>query len=813
MGTREKSAPAETPTWQQENGDVEDSEADTAAAMLTSNSEGGVLAGMIRDLYAEIESACPEGCWETMRESCLACLQQSLELELELATERRKTWDSRKEVDALADHLEATVKRALLHKQRVQYLEDHTSSLKKRIATLQTQLDAASLQKRKATQQQQQLTTQSRLRRTDLSGGFAGTGTRSTAMTSASTMSRSRTSGSPRSSKTTDPIQARVDVKELARLREINAKLEKQLTQRDQQLAVVQVQMESLRDQVEEKARLRQRVRELESQLQAMSHSQLAMRRQQKRQHREQDFQGERERNQHEPEMSACERLRVLVVTAEFVDPIFSGNGVLSRSLCEGLHSIGHSVFVLCARPKDADPPTTFPCHGATHVVTIPVTTWRRLDRYGHWEEMAHGVTPHVIERIKAFSPTTCLFVDWTTLATVRQLPFHNWTFLCFRTFAASTELHEHPDDEAFYIKHERASLELAPKTICLSCADKLALQRLRHTRTSSATQEPSVSQHPGRHIHVLYPPLRHEFAHLPEPATTVTSSIVDSRCTDQMATTTPASTSTSTSTSAPATSTIKTTTTNNGESRQPQSAPHVRRLLCCVRLSPEKGAMRFAEMVAHLREDLRRHNIVPTLCGAVADADYATAVRQALRSTSPNCQVINRFLDARALQQLFRETVINVHPSLHDAFGMTIVEAAACGAVSLVSDDGTVGAVDLFRTTAAALTSQRHTHHAEASATTTTNRPDTDTALVGVVETSTLACAPSSSMPSIPGSLPLLLCDVTNPQACAARIRAFLALPDAEKHERQRQCHAIANSWTRTQYARALANIAASAA
>ena len=38
--------------------------------------------------------------------------------------------------------------------------------------------------------------------------------------------------------------------------------------------------------------------------------------------------------------------MRVLVVCAEFVDPIFSGNGVLCRSLCQGLFSSGHEVSV-----------------------------------------------------------------------------------------------------------------------------------------------------------------------------------------------------------------------------------------------------------------------------------------------------------------------------------------------------------------------------------------------------------------------------------------------------------------------------------
>lgn len=59
--------------------------------------------------------------------------------------------------------------------------------------------------------------------------------------------------------------------------------------------------------------------------------------------------------------------------------------------------------------------------------------------------------------------------------------------------------------------------------------------------------------------------------------------------------------------------------------------------------------------------------------------------------------RIIDSFLSAEEMCDLYRRSVLNFHPAHHDAYGMTIVEAAACSCPTLASSSGEVGAVDFF--------------------------------------------------------------------------------------------------------------------
>jgi hypothetical protein len=53
--------------------------------------------------------------------------------------------------------------------------------------------------------------------------------------------------------------------------------------------------------------------------------------------------------------------------------------------------------------------------------------------------------------------------------------------------------------------------------------------------------------------------------------------------------------------------------------------------------------------------------------------------------------------LCTQALGAIFARTALNVHPCAYDAYGMTLVEAAAFGCPSLVNGGGAVGATELL--------------------------------------------------------------------------------------------------------------------
>ena len=42
--------------------------------------------------------------------------------------------------------------------------------------------------------------------------------------------------------------------------------------------------------------------------------------------------------------------------------------------------------------------------------------------------------------------------------------------------------------------------------------------------------------------------------------------------------------------------------------------------------------------------------------------------------------QIVKDFLDAQGLQEVLSQSLVNIHTAPYEAYGMTIVEAAACG-------------------------------------------------------------------------------------------------------------------------------------
>eukprot|EP00054_Salpingoeca_dolichothecata_P036639 m.274344 g.274344 ORF g.274344 m.274344 type:complete len:149 (+) comp69062_c0_seq1:649-1095(+) len=83
---------------------------------------------------------------------------------------------------------------------------------------------------------------------------------------------------------------------------------------------------------------------------------------------------------------------------------------------------------------------------------------------------------------------------------------------------------------------------------------------------------------------------------------------------------------------------------------------------------------------------------------GAAADTEYAETVRSRLRKATKTAVIKDTFLDASAMVDIYSRTLLNFHPALHDAYGMTIVEAASVGAPTLVNTGDKVGAMELLK-------------------------------------------------------------------------------------------------------------------
>jgi len=85
-------------------------------------------------------------------------------------------------------------------------------------------------------------------------------------------------------------------------------------------------------------------------------------------------------------------------------------------------------------------------------------------------------------------------------------------------------------------------------------------------------------------------------------------------------------------------------------------------------------------------------------MCVGQSRSEYGDDLIRRLKSAAPDALIIDSFLDADALADLFQRTALNVHPPLYDTFGMSVVEAAAFGAPSLLHSGGMVGATVAVR-------------------------------------------------------------------------------------------------------------------
>jgi glycosyltransferase involved in cell wall biosynthesis len=142
------------------------------------------------------------------------------------------------------------------------------------------------------------------------------------------------------------------------------------------------------------------------------------------------------------------------------------------------------------------------------------------------------------------------------------------------------------------------------------------------------------------------------------------------------------------------------------GESLHPEAADRLgkvnadnrrRFVTCSVRLSKEKNPFVFVQLMLKLGGTMSRLGLVPLLCGAASDDEYAKKCREILLLSYPDACVIGDFLGPRQLASIFAHSYINFHPCKYDAFGMTAVEASAFGAPSLINCKD-VGATEFLK-------------------------------------------------------------------------------------------------------------------
>ena len=258
---------------------------------------------------------------------------------------------------------------------------------------------------------------------------------------------------------------------------------------------------------------------------------------------------------------------------------------------------------------------------------------WGRLDTGCSWREYAAGAAhPAAAAAALAFRPDAVLGVDWHSLRPFQALggvfsaagePLPPYIYMNYRVYLRTAAEGE---ERAFIGGAEGAALAASAAAVVLSRSDA---QFMRENLGAGGAAGGDGGGSADAPIHVLLPALRRDMEALP--------------------------------------------------AARPPAAPR-RYLSCCVRLSPEKEPLRFVALAAALRPALARAGLTPVVCGAGWDSECGAAVQAALVAALPEAELRRSFMGPAELAELYAQTALNIHPPDYDAYGMTIVEAAAQG-------------------------------------------------------------------------------------------------------------------------------------
>ncbi|CAE7731907.1 PCMTD1 [Symbiodinium pilosum] len=354
---------------------------------------------------------------------------------------------------------------------------------------------------------------------------------------------------------------------------------------------------------------------------------------------------------------------KLVLVTYEFTYSPFSGNGILARSIAKALLKLGCHVCVLCCRPSEeaqrtdhhlSTPEISEEAAGRLTLIPLQLAKgdgWCKLDDKSAWDQFAFGNLDEHGRLLLAGcvrDADAVLAIDWTGAHAYKSFAVKDkpLVYMNFRVYSSGVV------DEGrrqWFDDMERHALENASVLVVLSQMDRINIQRI----TSFCSDK----------IELLLPPLRGDMQELAHTLHT-TSEELDTFLPAEVLKAWPG-----------------------------PLTPRKRLLVTCVaRISPEKNVFRFLRFVEKAKSALEQLGFIPLLAGASAEESYATALKADLRKIAPEAIILDSFLSPKSLAAVFARTALNFHPCAYDAYGMTLVEAAACGAPSVLAGES-VGA------------------------------------------------------------------------------------------------------------------------
>lgn len=344
---------------------------------------------------------------------------------------------------------------------------------------------------------------------------------------------------------------------------------------------------------------------------------------------------------------------RVVYIALEYrLSDLFSGNGVVARSHVRGLVAQGVTVLVVCGRPRGSE--ATEPAIPLVKVLSVPLDVWYTTDRNTLHTQFACDAAVLLEEEGAFDSSDAILAVDWTGMAVVNEYANKGRFFekpviyLNFRVYCLMPAISE--EDRKFYRMKEsqavRTAISSGGGVVALCDADDYTLRGMEDMGSELVGWD--------SRFRVVLPMLREEFLKI----------------------------------------------AHEDEDQILDCARKRVYLVSLVRLSEDKGPHRFLKLLQILQEDdpeiWKRTGVVPLVCGADSQPEYARRVKEELKKTVPHAVIMDKFLAPHELAAILKDSVLNIHPAIYEAYGMTIVEAAAMGCPTVLHESR-IGAAQLL--------------------------------------------------------------------------------------------------------------------
>jgi glycosyltransferase involved in cell wall biosynthesis len=412
------------------------------------------------------------------------------------------------------------------------------------------------------------------------------------------------------------------------------------------------------------------------------------------------------------PDVTSCRTQERAVGAESCADPF------VERVDAELASAIG--IINEKASSSDGQTPSSAPASShprlSGYAVRLPV--WGKTDRSSSWREFALGAScPEVRAAVDDARIDVLVYVDWTghnaaaallELCPVERRPAR-LVFFSFCVFSALWGLSA--DDVAFYQAQEAMAFAGAHVVLCLCPKDRglLLAAAASHTPGTSSSHTPATSSQPATYpkidahqkledmhpkidnthpkiedshpkteaslvdrLHVVLPPLRQDMFQL-AAARDPWAPCTRADCQFQKK-----------QNSGGEGVGGEGGEGRGGEGKGGGGLSQRSLVVCCLRQVEAKNVLLFSEAMVELQALMRGQGLTPYLCGAAGDVEYADACRRTLEEAYPGSTGAG-FLGPHELAHVMQHALLNVHTSPYEAYGMTIVEAAAFGVPTLM--------------------------------------------------------------------------------------------------------------------------------